>query len=174
MHIGSKLGALTAVSCSALIFGLAQTQATSAVGQVTIVNKAQKQSIPNRVASRVNWDALRENSLGAFTLSDPSHLRVPDSGLYLVTVQTAWQDCTCGSRSIHLQIDGSPPSIVTGQVLPGKWETGESLSWQGRLQAGQTLSVWAYQDSGTTLSFGGLVRTSYASANTELGISRIG
>jgi hypothetical protein len=174
MHIGSKLIMLAAVGSSALIFGLTQTPAITGIGEATIVNKAQKQSIPNRVATRVTWDLVRENALGAFTFSDPSHVRITGSGLYLVTLQASWQDCTCGYRSMHLQIDASPPSILAGQVSPAKWETGESLTWQGRLEAGQTLSVWAYQDSGTSLGFGGLVRPSNASANTELAISRIG
>jgi hypothetical protein len=174
VSLGKKLVALALAGTAALIFGMAQTEATSTVGQDTIVNKAQTQSIPNRVATRVIWDTLRENTLGAFTQTDPSHLRIPDSGLYLITVQAAWQSCTCGYRSIHLQIDGGTPSIVAGEPLPAKWETGESLAWQGRLGTGQTLSVWAYQDSGSALNFGGFNRPSTASANSELAISRIG
>jgi hypothetical protein len=113
------------------IFGLTPIGATSAVGQDTIVNKANPQLIPNRVVTRVTWDSLREDTLGAFMLSEPSHIRIPDPGMYIV-----------GYRSVHLQIDGG--GIVAGPPLPAKWETGESISWQGRLNAGQTLSVWVY------------------------------
>jgi hypothetical protein len=164
--------ALGLTGAAALIFGLTQIGATSTVGQDTIVNKANPQSIPNRVATLVTWDKLREDTLGAFTQSDPSHIRIPDPGMYLVTVQAGWKDCTCGYRSVHLQIDGG--GIVAGQPLPAKWETGESISWQGRLNAGQTLSVWVYQDSGGPLNFGGYNRPSGVSANNELAISRIG
>ena len=89
-----------------------------------------------------------------------------------MTVQAAWQDCTCGYRSGRLQIDGG--GIVSGMPLPAKWEAGESLVWQGRLQAGQTLSVWVYQESSGALGFGGFVRPSNASENDEVAITRIG
>jgi hypothetical protein len=146
--------------------------ATTAIGQDTIINKAGVQSIANRVATRVTWDTEREDALNAFSASDPSHLRIQATGVYLVTVQTAWRSCTCGYRSVHLQIDGG--GIVTGMAIPAKWEAGESLSWQGRLYGGQTLSVWVYQDSGSSLGFGGFVRTTTSSANDELAITRIG
>jgi hypothetical protein len=156
-------------------FGRVHVQAapaTTAIGQNTVVNKAGVQSIPNRVATRVAWDIEREDSLDAFTQSDSAHLRIKDTGVYLVTLQAAWQDCTCGYRSVHLQIDGG--GIVAAMPLQAHWETGESLSWQGRLQAGQTLSVWVYQDSGSSLGFGGWVRPTSSSANDELAITRIG
>ena len=171
-----KLAVLAAFSAVVvavvLAYGPGQTEAVSNVGQDTIINKAQRQAIPNRVATRVTWDSVREDSLGAFSTSDPSRLRIPDPGLYLVTVQAAWQDCSCGYRSIHLQIDGG--GILSAMALPAKWEASEAIVWQGRLQAGQTLSVWVYQDSGSTLTFGGLNRPAGSSANDELAISRIG
>jgi hypothetical protein len=152
---------LALTGTAALIFGLTQIGATSAVGQDTIVNKANPQLIPNRVVTRVTWDSLREDTLGAFMLSEPSHIRIPDPGMYIV-----------GYRSVHLQIDGG--GIVAGPPLPAKWETGESISWQGRLNAGQTLSVWVYIGLGRPAELGGYNRPSGVSANNELAISRIG
>jgi hypothetical protein len=164
--------ATTVAAVCVAVYGVTTVTASTTIGQYATVQKYQKQSIPNRLATLISWDTEHDDSLGAWTSSDPTHLKVTDTGLYLVTVQSAWMDCTCGYRSIHLQVDGG--GVLSGMAIPAKWETGEELAWQGRLQAGKPLSVWVYQDSGQTLTWGGNVRKNNVSAGNEITIERLG
>lgn len=188
MEIGGKEGVSIGVKDGILVQranGVDMALGSGSAFQTT-VNMGTAQSIPNNVVTQALWSNEREDSPNWFDPTNPGYIVVNTDGIYIVTVQVGWVSSSVGTaRSHHLQLDRG----INGSVLaagargggttpsPGlKWENPQSIFWAGRLQAGDKLSVWVYQDSGGALNFGGYNRVSppTTSANSEFTVVRIG
>jgi hypothetical protein len=89
---------------------------------------------------------------GGFTLTS-GRLVVPTAGVYDVTVYLAWPNNGSGSRYLTLGVNGaavgSYSAVLPGQAIGG-W--GQSVSFPVPLNAGDTLSLFAWQNSGSSLT----------------------
>ena len=158
----------------------------SGVGQITTVNKATSQSMSTATVTPVNWDFKRQDDGGWFTLgaSTGNYIQVPTAGIYSVTIQISWVTAadtnTAHTYSHHLQVNGTTDSfqsdgnvIAAKEVKIKKWDLANDMHWEGKLNAGDKLTVFVYQDTGASLGFGGWNRPATESANCEFSVRRV-
>lgn len=153
---------------------------------ITTVDLASGESIPSGVSRAVPWDTQRQDVAGWWSPSAPTQVRVSESGVYLVTWQIAWATAAdtnvAHTYSQHLQLNGTTSGTFRGdgrtlaaeEVKLKKWDASKSISWVGRLAAGDKLSCWVFQNTGSTIKFGGWNRPARESANDELSVVRLG
>jgi protein involved in polysaccharide export with SLBB domain len=82
-------------------------------------------------------------------------MMAPIAGRYLITASVRWALSTAGRRTIALEVNGTAAQIARSNV--SAYSTTSSLSPEQtaqtvyKLNAGDYVEVWAYQDSGAPL-----------------------
>lgn len=165
--------------------GWKKAAASGKAGEVCTVNRAATQAIPDNTVTAVQWDTEREDLPGWFSPASPTYIQVTEAGVYVAHAGVVVAaNLTGEQRSLHLQQNGvmggawgADGPILDAQSMRYPWlyEQELKVSWQGRLAAGDKLSVWAFQRTTPTgaLNIGGRNRPLNASANNEFSVLRI-
>jgi hypothetical protein len=106
----------------------------------------------------LSYDATDFNVGGVFNSAQPTRMTAPVAGRYLIVATVRWEsDVTGGRRTIALEVNGTSQiarSNVSGYSLGGVAPFSPEQAAQAiyKLNAGDHVEVWAYQDSGSTLN----------------------
>jgi hypothetical protein len=101
------------------------------------------------------FNATDFNVGGVYDSTKPSRMTAPIAGRYLVTASARWTANAAGRRTIALEVNGTAAQIArtnvsafssTGTLAPE--QTAQTVY---KLNAGDYVEVWAYQDSGGPL-----------------------
>jgi hypothetical protein len=182
--------ALAAASLALAILLLAAghpSRRPEVVGLATIVNRAAGQAITSGQLTAVTWDFEREDMPDWFDPGTPDRITVSMNGLYVVTFNGVWSGGGAASSFIAAGIlfhhmerirgDGIQEVLGASQALDSHDAASTSISWAGRLQAGDAIRIKVFQATGSGMSFGGKNRVSgnpiADSSNAELGVVKV-
>lgn len=120
----------------------------------------QQRGILDNVATILSFDVARYDSDGVSNLAnDTTRLRAPIGGIYAITAGVEWDNNSTGVRRVLILKNGG--EIALSQVA-GAGFTGQSVSTQVKLSAGDAIQVSVYQNSGGSLNVLGVADTNVA------------
>lgn len=127
-----------------------------------LTKAAGNQTIPNNEETPLLWDSIRFNARSLFKFQDSGtisttsgyNVLIPVTGIYLFHVQIRWTSgVATGTRKVALyRQDGAAKIIEDERTTTQTDEFAQSFMHIGDFLAGDTVSVWAFQDSGVSRS----------------------
>lgn len=130
---------------------------TGAAGSVTDVSVRVSSTVAQAVASNtfvpLSFDAEQWDTNAAFSLVNPTQLRVPASGKYLVYATMPYASNATGIRraSIHVNGGSIPIALHRSAAAAGAIGNVISVSSHQELTEGDILTLEAFQTSGVSL-----------------------
>jgi hypothetical protein len=116
------------------------------------VTRTAAQSIEDSVTTAVAFDSERYDTAAMHdNATNNSRLTAPVAGIYLVAAEINWPFDPDGNRQLHLRVNGTDPDIVIQSVAPTASNTLQATT-QVRLQAGDYVEAYVFQDSGGFLN----------------------
>ena len=116
------------------------------------VTRTAAQSIEDSVTTAVAFDSERYDTAAMHDNSaNNSRLTAPVAGIYLVAAEINWPPDPDGNRQLHLRVNGAMSDIVIQSVAPTASNTLQATT-QVRLQAGDYVEAYVFQDSGGFLN----------------------
>ena len=114
------------------------------------VTRTAAQSIPDSVETPIAFDAEQYDSAAMHDdATDNTRVIAPVTGVYAVTVQIDWASNANPGRELSLRRNGGP--FVAFTRTEGDTEQ-QQVSTQVRLQAGDYIEAWAFQESNVSLN----------------------
>lgn len=117
------------------------------------VRRDAAQTIPNATWTAVEWDTVTHDLGGWFDAGAPTELVAPKAAIVTVAAGLRWEDEAAGVyRALALHVDGFTWSS-TWQPVTGGGFIGPTcqIADTVAVDAGATLEIWVYQDSGGVL-----------------------
>lgn len=124
----------------------------------TRMRSTSDQTIPNKRDTALNWDAFRFNTRNLYDFKDSGtvsttagkSVRLPLSGIYVFHVSIRWdtQATSTGVRRISLLRNNETVIVHNDQYTEQLDPFAQSFTMVWSMKALDTVSVWAYQDSG--------------------------
>ena len=114
-------------------------------------------TLTSGVTAVLSYDATDFNVGGVYSSAQPSRMTAPVAGRYLIIATARWQSNEAGRRTIALEVNGTAAQIARTNVSPhvqggGAFNPEQAAEAIYRLNAGDYVEVWAYQDSGVPLT----------------------
>lgn len=118
-------------------------------------------TIPNNRETPITWNSFRFNARSLFDFKDSGtvstttgiNVQMPVSGIYIFHVQVRWATGTAaGTRKLTLYRNGASVLAQDERRTDQTDAFAQSLMHVGDLLAGDTVSVWAFQDSGISMT----------------------
>jgi hypothetical protein len=106
-------------------------------------------------SSVLSFDTTDFNIGGVFDAAQPSRMTAPIAGRYLIVATARWAPDNAGRRTLALVVNGTAPQIARSNV--SAYSTNSNLAPEQtaeaiyKLNAGDYVVVWAYQDSGSVV-----------------------
>lgn len=103
----------------------------------------------------LTWDTVDFNVGGVWDASKTNRLTAPVAGRYLIVASVRWTANTTGRRTIAIEVNGT--SQIARSNISAYWTGGGDLAPEQaaqtiyKLNAGDYVEVWAYQDSAVNL-----------------------
>lgn len=141
------------------LFGLLNKtrQATAVLQQVWKAHQVSPISLPNGTWTTVPM-AATDVDTGGWGINAAGGWTIPATGVYLVSGAAEFTGNTATNRRlVSIALDGATTSDTRTDEAPSA--SGVCIAINAALlvaNAGQSLALWQYQDSGTTLSASGL------------------
>ena len=117
------------------------------------VTHSADQSVDHSSSTLLSFDEERFDSANLHDNSvNNSRLTAQVDGVYSVAVNVFWEASATGTRNITLAKNGGLTVAAERVNAPSTGFTMQSFSTMVKLEAGDHISVFAFQDSGSTLS----------------------
>jgi hypothetical protein len=119
-------------------------------------------TVPSAATAVLSYDTTDFNIGGVFSAAQPTRLTAPVAGRYLISASVRWNPHANGRRTLAVELNGTVAQIARSNVS-ANWATTASFSPEQtaetiyKLNAGDYVEVWAYQDSGGPLNLQYLV-----------------
>src|SRR5262245_18850717 len=115
------------------------------------VTRTTAQSIEDSVTTAVAFDSERYDTAAMHdNATNNTRLTAPVPGIYLVAAAVAWPFDPDGFRQLHLRVNGTMTDIAFQGVDP--IAAGLQAATQVRLEAGDFVEAYVFQDSGGLLN----------------------
>jgi hypothetical protein len=121
------------------------------------VRRTAAQSVANNATLVVPYDTVDFNVGGVYNAAQPTRMTAPIPGRYLIVATARWQNNDQGRRTIALEVNGTAAQIARSNVSPysaggvNPLQPEQTAQAVYKLNAGDYVEVWAYQDSGVAL-----------------------
>lgn len=118
------------------------------------MNQSVTQSVPNLTNTQITMDSPQWDSDSGRNVGSPYSYVIPAgmTGRWQFSWGVAWPFNSTGSRVAVLYRNGAPSVGSTDDVAANNDFTDESSTATVAVNAGDVMSVWAYQNSGGALS----------------------
>jgi hypothetical protein len=119
-------------------------------------------TVPSAATAVLSYDTTDFNIGGVFSAAQPTRLTAPVAGRYLISASVRWNPHANGRRTLAVELNGTVAQIARSNVS-AYWATTANFSPEQtaetiyKLNAGDYVEVWAYQDSGGPLNLQYLV-----------------
>jgi hypothetical protein len=122
------------------------------------VRRTAAQQVANNATLIVSYDAIDFNVGDVYNAAQPTRMTAPIAGRYLIVATARWQNNDQGRRTIALEVNGTAAQIARSNVSAyfqggaNPLQPEQTAQAVYKLNAGDYVEVWAYQDSGGALN----------------------
>ena len=142
-----------AVGAAALASGAVTPDKLAEVPGVRLERTAAA-SVPNAVSQWIAWDVVDYNIGAMFNAGTPAQVAAPIAGRYLITATVRWEANDTGRRTLAIAYNSSV-QIARSNVsahASAPYNPEQTATTMYKLNPGDTIGVYVYQDSGAALS----------------------
>ena len=113
-------------------------------------------TLQDKSTAVLSYDTADFNVGSVFNSAQPTRMTAPVAGRYLITASVRWDSNANGRRALALELNGTAAQIARSNVsayLQGgaAFNPEQTVQTIYKLNAGDYVEVWAYQDSGGSL-----------------------
>jgi hypothetical protein len=121
------------------------------------VRRATAVTVNTGATAVLSYDATDFNVGGVFDSAQPTRMTAPVAGRYLIIATMRWESNAGGRRTVALEVNGTAAQIARSNVSPflnggAAFNPEQTAQAVYKLNAGDYVEVWAYQDSGSALT----------------------
>lgn len=154
--VASTLGKVpSAASADSVVDGAVDPAKFGTIPGARVRHAASAVTVQHNATAVLSYDTTDFNIGGVFSATQPTRMTAPVAGRYLIIASVRWYPNASGRRTIALEVNGTAAQIARTNV--SAYSTTASLSPEQtaqtiyKLNAGDYVEVWAYQDSGGPL-----------------------
>jgi hypothetical protein len=113
-------------------------------------------TVQDNATAVLSYDATDFNVGAVFNSTQPTRMTAPVAGRYLITATVRWASNAVGRRALALELNGTAAQIARSNVSPflqggAAFNPEQTVETVYKLNAGDYVEVWAYQNSGGPL-----------------------
>jgi hypothetical protein len=160
--VGTKQIKNSAVTAAKIADGSVSTSKLGPVPGARVRRASTAVTVPSAATAVLSYDTTDFNIGGVFSAAQPTRLTAPVAVRYLIIASVRWNPHANGRRTLAVELNGTVAQIARSNVSAywattanfGPEQTAETIY---KLNAGDYVEVWAYQDSGGSLNLQHLV-----------------
>lgn len=113
-------------------------------------------TLQDNATAVLSYDTADFNVGGVFNSAQPTRMTAPVAGRYFITASVRWASNATGRRALALELNGTAAQIARSNVSPflqggAAFNPEQTAQTIYKLNAGDYVEVWAYQNSGGPL-----------------------